>query len=220
MNSIKIKHNPVSNATELFSKLRNEHNNALDFLKKSIFPNNKFVEHLLSYLDGIGLYTHIFLIDDDIDKIFGAGKFIAYHPNINGNIMLPLQFPRITHEIGHMVEINDIKRIFKNDWGQKRLTQYSKTGSKFAALAREQRVFTLEKIMGHENPNELRSDANTAWRMTSDKFKTQAETDAWLYRIVEKTRAEWNKDRIEHEWFKRINMLREANNTSYVNIAA
>lgn len=222
MTTIKIKSNPVkcSNPIQLSAKLKSEHNDALDYLNEKIFPSNKFMEHLLSNLDGISLYTHMFSsgLDDDFEKVISK-DLIAYCPNFIGNILLPIQFPRITHEIGHMVEINDLKRIFKNDWGQKRLTKYAKKVSWFAALAREQRVYTLEKIMGFESAYELRSDANNAWKMTSDKFKTQAETDAWLYRIVEKTRSEWNKDRIEHEWVKRINMLREANSTT-VKIAA
>jgi hypothetical protein len=205
-----------SNANQLIAKLDKEHKEAVEYIKTDIFPSNKFVHHLLSDLSGITLYTHMMQtgLDDNFDEVFGSRKLIAYSPNFNGNILLPLQFPRITHEIGHMVEINDIKRIFKNDWGQKMLTKYHSTSSQFAALAREQRVYTLEKIMGFESPYELRSDANHGWKMTSDKFKTQVETNAWLYRIVEKTRADWNKDRIEHEWFKRINMLREANNTT------
>ncbi|MCZ2224807.1 MAG: hypothetical protein LC122_14390 [Chitinophagales bacterium] len=178
--------------------------------------DNSFLQKLFTDMDKILPVYNTIQYSCMYDDYIEISNFIGYSPNYKNNILIGFCRPAITHEIGHLVELDDISRIFKKDFGipyaPEKFIRSSAKGF-FCALAREQRVYSLEDIMN--NAKSRSKFENPMWEfMAADrcpfgKFTKIEQVKDWLQSIIQQTFTNWDRDRIEFEWFRRLGMLKE-----------
>jgi hypothetical protein len=151
------------------------------------------------------------------------GKEQAYTPT-KECIYLTYDLPELTHEIAHMVEMNNFSRLTLVDWGFW-LGRNKSIKSWFAAAAREARVRSIEckfysgaskiklsTINGETKWGEQKSSLldNSLWAaylrdgLPFGRFKTFNDIDMWIKEIEEHTRKVWSLEKIRHEWKIRV----------------
>lgn len=120
--------------------------------------------------------------------------------------------PDIRHEIGHMLELNNFSRLLQDDFGMRNGFPESARGL-FAALARETRVRAIQLRLTKENATEF-IFINSFWleethkHLHFGKFKCPEDIKNWVHDLGNKTLRAWNKDRIMTEWNKRVEYIR------------
>lgn len=137
-------------------------------------------------------------------------------------IVFPCQFMRIEeHEVAHMVEMNNFRRLLKHDWGMKNFSNSNPSNKEFfAALSREIRVRAIslvlrgvEKNCSHDDTsyNIFKNihywDPEVKARIPFGKFKTFKDVQEWMEHLRDTTIAHWSLDRIESEWFRRMDFI-------------
>lgn len=136
-------------------------------------------------------------------------------------IIFPCQFMRIEdHDLAHMVEMNNFHRLLKPDWGMKTFSDNSPSNSEFfAALSREIRVRAISLVLRRIEKNHKRGDTsydifgNSYWeegaklRVPFGRFKTFKDVQEWAEHLRDRTLSHWNLDRIESEWFRRMDFI-------------
>lgn len=207
--------------------IENQHSIELERINRE---ENSFVKHLLlSVKDGIRYFKFISFFQEvkqkeskDLQEMIfplkSYGKIqtvVGFIPYFDGNILLTTdQVIKATHEIGHMVETK-FERIFLKDWGMLANTSSNKKHISVASLSREQRVVALEGIMTDNfDVKKLRRYSNPRWNLYEQGnpfFTSKKHQDEWVDNITEYMFKHWNKDRIESEWFRRINVLKQDN---------
>lgn len=174
----------------------------------------------------------LLLIDERIrvynmitDNIFGDDM---YYVPTKEHLYIPIGFPAVEHEVGHMVEMNSLDRCLLPDWGMQvkgfvgGKVKVPRPAAYFRALARECRVRAIQHVM---DPNSLAifPRDHIFWGHESDKylhfgrFKSPRDVHEWGQDLFDKTYAAWNLDRIRHEWQARLNHIQnwmETNDTS------
>jgi hypothetical protein len=147
---------------------------------------------------------------------------VGYIPT-KKQIMFPVDFPRGTHQISHIVEMNNFSRLTKKDWGMKTPEIHQKgwqsPGGFFAAMARKIRVRAIELHMqpkdNHPKSTMYNITNNPYWdeesraRLHFGRFKSPKDIKHWSNDLREKTSNAWSLDRIRHEWEIRLDYLRD-----------
>ncbi len=136
-------------------------------------------------------------------------------------IIFPCQLFQIEdHDLAHMVEMNNFQRLLKPDWGMKTFSDHSPSNKGFfAALSREIRVRTISLILrGREKDHDPADTSyiifnNSYWRAESEsripfgKFKSFKDVQEWAEYLRDTTLSHWSLDRIESEWFRRMDFI-------------
>lgn len=171
----------------------------------SIIYNAKDATHLSK------IEKELFSIDKRIYFLEGAEAFCdnvqGYMVNKERIYFHPL-FPNPSHEVAHMVEMNNLERCIQNDWGlpQRTLAYGPKNNyrSYLAALSREIRVRAIQHHLN--NPiniiNSTRTNITDYIELFGNlgKFKSFSEVQDWANYLQEQTYCAWSVERIVHEW--------------------
>lgn len=189
--------------------------NSFEIELLDMIPNIKFIDFgLIKNLDTgeLGDDVHIEI------SILSTPNFVytSYIPKKN-LIIIATTLPSITHEISHMVEMNDFSRLIKDDWGLWNNINNPSAKALICSIAREVRVRAIEthintartskNLIGNAGGINLSiRDLNKL--LPYGKFKNQKEIEVWALDMFEKTQKDWNKDRIHFEWSKRIDYIR------------
>lgn len=180
------------------------------------FDSNGFINHLLSMSDRIKVYLgtgtfdgkHSFLNNRDDNKGF---YFIK-----DDDIFIPYGLPNIIHEISHFVEINDLNRLTKDDFGFSPIKDGILLLEKnakffFAAAARESRVRGIERSICTKRDSRLTQNHYwnnmAAGHMPFGRFNDKTDFVNWSDDLHNKTIKAWSKDRIECEWKVRLDFV-------------
>lgn len=135
-------------------------------------------------------------------------------------ILMTYDLPRVSHEISHMVEMNDLNRLIIDDWGlyfKDELhgkSPFDNCKFAFRAAAREARVKGIENHICKSEYQGNRILADTWYRhrlyphVGFGRFSSKEDIDDWLRSIFETTRKQWSLDRIQHEWKQRVEFIR------------
>lgn len=162
--------------------------------------DDSFAKELLNMFPNVIISTFSWIKDD---------RITAYEPNKN-HILLAAHVPSISHEIAHMVEMNKFSRLVQDDWGLPNSNLLDcKSSFLFAALARETRVRAIESFLNGRkefNNNYWFNVANT--HLPFGKFKVLFDIQYWVEDMWERTIKIWSKDRIYTEWVKRVEYIR------------
>jgi hypothetical protein len=133
----------------------------------------------------------------------------AYYIPTKKAIFIPGIFIiRPAHEIAHMVEMNDINRCVKPDWGMT-LKHNVNPRLYFSSLAREVRTRAIESIISDEKftlgSTSFNIFNNPSWRydmrnnLPFGRFKKENEVQDWVDDIRDRVLKSWSKDRIVNE---------------------
>jgi hypothetical protein len=148
------------------------------------------------------------------------GKVQGYIPTKSA-IHIPCRFPRINHEIAHIVEVKDFTRLTKIDWGMRIFGRARRTdplyvasdNGFFAGMAREIRVKAIERRMNDSDAYSAFLSAGWLYdaerRLPFGKFDTFKDLSVWMMTLSERAFNDWNKDRIRFEWEKRLHYLQD-----------
>lgn len=133
------------------------------------------------------------------------------------HIWIPVVPTRLSHEIGHWVEMKSPKRWFLPDLGMSNDPDGFTPKSFWAAYAREVRVRTLQSLIGDSHnciltspKGESYDHSSWGWGGRSSKyfpfgrFKTRQNIIDWEQDLISKTKNNWPVDRIVHEWKIRL----------------
>jgi hypothetical protein len=136
-------------------------------------------------------------------------------------------FPSANHEIAHWVEMKDENRWLLPNWGiptksfihPHRFIGGTREGE-VAALSREMRVMAIqahmESFLVEKDPGQMR-ERMTRWadeaflkdfQLPFGKLKERQDIRNWAGQIWQTTFNAWNLDRIEFEFKKRIEMVK------------
>jgi hypothetical protein len=126
-------------------------------------------------------------------------------------LFIAYQLPAIEHEIAHIVELNDINRLLKVDWGMESGFEF---GAKqfFAAVTRETRVRAIQTYLFNDNKDRSVL-SNPRWVESAKKYipfgryKTYKDFVIWHDDLFLKTLVAWSFDRIMHEWKSRADFI-------------
>lgn len=191
----------------------------------------------------VNMDSRIYVYPDKMKYIFNgsmvdAFKFGMYKPT-KEKIYIPGVFPRTSHQIAHMVEMTNYSRCLQIEWGMGKHSfnkdinyidndvevHVSANASKFfAALSREVRVRAIEGHMcvdaWNKGSRALKNIFdNKSWVPNNSflpfgRFKEQKDVQTWVDDLCEKTYNAWGLDRIEDEWCKKLNYIRDWMETS------
>lgn len=184
---------------------------------------NAFVDNLISKLPSIKFFEGVLRNikkDDEAFKAYGEEELVGYLPT-KKHIYLANCFPNALHEIAHIVEMNKLGRLLLPDLGMKAPGKFAKSKrphAYFTAAAREVRVRTIETLLFGVAPREngerillphwRSSDNILGGKLPFGRFKSDADIEAWFISIRDTTTKNWNKDRIETEWNRRVEYIR------------
>jgi len=150
------------------------------------FDLHKNCQDLISMESRFRFYGFIGDIEDN------KGYFIS-----NRFIYMNYSLPNIEHEIAHMVEMSNLSRITKDDWGMPLNTDDDKTVS-MAAIVRELRVRIIQHIITETyKPIRKISDAwnrNSFWseyflnKVPFGRFHSKEIAEQWVIDMAQKTR--------------------------------
>lgn len=149
------------------------------------------------------------------------GENYAYIPR-KDVILFPVALPAAEHEIAHMVEMSNINRIILPDWGiashlnTKWDVKDIKMSSLIAAASREARVRAIQShfsgfphypmwkhpVWGHDVEDRLKKEPFR-------RLKSFQDYKDWIDDLQMKTFNAWSPERIESEWIKRLNFIRD-----------
>lgn len=146
---------------------------------------NKFEQSLVEMDDRINVYDGLFG-DHGIKGLDDYG----YIPRKN-EIFITGVFPTLSHEIAHIVEINDKNRLLKDDFGMSVLfaEKLFKSNAKysFAAFARETRVEAIQSVIDNSEKNTFeRLTSNPIWNgavksnVPFGKFNNFKQVEEWV----------------------------------------
>ena len=198
-----------------------------EYLTKNIDISNKFTKHLFQKYDNIRFHKFDFT---------NANKDEICYFITNKMICFPSFIVRTEHEISHMVEMHNYARLTKMDWGMKMsyllyfdnpasIYKISKIKTFFKAMAREIRTSAIENIITNFASEKDRINSSTYNIFNNPSYpkmvkkvvpfctlKSEQDVEAWAFDIRDKTFNKWSKDRVEHEWIKRMDYIQ-----NYVN---
>lgn len=143
----------------------------------------------------------------------GRKKETGYYPR-KDVIYLCCQFPGVGHEIAHMVEIFNKRRLVIADWGLPLYANMEKrrTSQIIAGLGRECRVRAIQNHIynhpytGCEFQNPTWTDALNG-RYPCDRFKSRKDLIEWMEAVSERAYKAWSPDRIVSEWDNRADYI-------------
>lgn len=178
---------------------------------KKVFEPNSFVSELISYSNRIMTYDLAGEIrtSSTNDDIYDVAYFVD-----SQHIYLTYDLPRISHQIAHMLELNNPRRWVMDDWGFKTfdLGDLKISNAYFMrAVVREIKVRAIERHI-QDCPVLIN---NKAWvkeiqeRLPFVKFKFYTEFLLWHDYLTQQTFNQWNKDRIRKEWKIRIDYIHQ-----------
>jgi hypothetical protein len=126
-------------------------------------------------------------------------------------IQFTTELPTLQHEIAHTIEMKISPRLLEDDWGISMRSDFTHK-SFFVALAREARV---RGIQHHIRPYKDVEFGNPYWFETLapkyigfGRFKSVKDVKDWATNILENTYLSWSKDRVIEEWKKRVEYIR------------
>lgn len=140
---------------------------------------------------------------------------IAYYPS-KQFIYMAYDLPHLSHEVAHMVEMQDMNRILLPDWGMLAFDDKGKISDKgfFAALARETRARAIGQVLEgkefkhYDHPSWHNTNGLLKGRLPFGRFKTRQDVLDWCEDMGRKTYNAWSLERIHHEWLKRAELIR------------
>lgn len=188
-------------------KLINSYKNKISTVNNFCIKNKltTFEMNLLSMDSRIRLFTMFGEIDESDD----SGGFII----TSDFICIASGLPLMSHEISHMVEINE-NRLLLPDFGMKMFNMKTvKPCPLFSAFIRETRVIAIERHISHSDKNRLN---NPVWidmaekRLPFGRFKTKKDIEEYTIALDEKTYKSWSKDRIEAIWIKNLAIIQNS----------
>lgn len=159
-----------------------------------------FVETLLSIVPNLKWAASVL-------EVSPFEKFVAYKVR-KEYLQFCIMLPTPAHEVAHMVEMNDITRTIKDDWGMP-IFMPKDPKRFFAALAREARV---RGIQSHMDAN--KGFTNQAWfneaakHLPFGRFTSEGQVFDWAHTLWLNASRAWNQDRIQTVWTERIEYIR------------
>lgn len=161
--------------------------------------------------------------NDDFEFISmpDTDDYALYHPNHNGKVSFSVT-NFMLHEMAHLVEI-DKERYLLPDFGLGKTTFKNKSFNKnsiIRATAREERVVGIETVIRYgDKPNVMKNmsrvNRNETWQYLFNmhgypnrKFQNIEQVKDWAFNIFQTATQTWSRDKIEYEFFKRVEVLR------------
>lgn len=171
------------------------------------------VKRFLSRLEG-KIQLHVMM-----DCIADRKVETAYYPT-KTYLHTTWDLPSIEHEIAHMVEVSE-SRILIPDWGFRFYTDIypantkgkTTTAALVAAMSRETRVRAIQRLIDGGNAEQSSLAQNFMWldalqaRLPFGRFKNRKDIIDWIEDMHLKTYVNWNIDRIEVEWNRKVDIL-------------
>jgi hypothetical protein len=173
--------------------------------------SEKDISHLLNIDSRIRLYNFI---------LSPFKEEIHYIPT-KKYIYIPYGFPSISHQVAHMVEMNNQSRLTKYDWGFRHI-KYTKDSignigevvetQSFITnvISREVRVRAIQNHLEKKKRNHSTLVDNTflyslATTLSSfGRFKTEKDVFDWIQYLHDRTYNAWSTDKIEYVWSKQL----------------
>lgn len=166
-----------------------------DFLKDTLECK------LLKMLPNVTAYRYCWTEKSSSGKEVGS----AYLPTKESIHIGSGILPRLSHEIGHLLEERRSEKWVAPNFG----LQFSPIGSGFfRALSRETRVTAIEAIITNRDYDKLSAWTNYGNRyLHTTPFQTYNRLDEWHKDYYSKIKSQWSIDRIHHEWAKRVEYI-------------
>jgi hypothetical protein len=170
-------------------------------------PNNSFVLELLDMLPVVKL----------IEYGREANSNIVYYEVEKSQITFTTKYPRLNHEIAHFVEMNNLDRLIKNDFGFSNNIPTVSPSAFFVSLAREVRAMAIQSILSDDcnKYNNFRPLINDKWDNQAKKhlpfgrFENENQVKEWQRDIFAKTYCRWSKDIIYEEFKIRSEFIKD-----------
>jgi hypothetical protein len=156
-----------------------------------------------------------------------------YMPFKNVILISDEMIPKLSHQIAHMVEMNNFSRCVQHDWNFGTIDKMTsdKFSTKFyvAAMLREIRVRAIDHHIS--DVPFIRGKfklGGAAWRPTDipiksfpfGRFKDQKDFIEFCSALEERTYNAWSKEKVRVEWIKRLDYIRNWMETIEDKIAA
>lgn len=182
----------------------------------------KILKHTWAPKDKLsGFALHLFEMDprirvfpffDEVQDVLGEP--FGYLPR-KDSILFPIVLPHVNHEIAHMVEMNDLSRVLRPDWGLASAanSEHWKNDTVspppfFAAAAREIRVRSIQEFLSTTKSRELHCHPTWGYeiqkRLPFGRFNSMKDFQNWERDLQARTIMAWSIDRIEYEWIRRL----------------
>ena len=158
----------------------------------------EFYEYLLNQLNAVEIFGDV---QDGL-----PWEAIHYHPtkekiNIHTSFII-----KLSHELSHMIEMSDHKRLIMIDFGIKKY--YPKTNKgQLQSIARESRAKGIQTRLvkiafGYENMlyHRLASDFIQPFKEPFGRFNNKADVNKWSENITKSAFEEWTEDKIIDKW--------------------
>ena len=139
------------------------------------------------------------------------GVNMFYVP-LKTHIYIPYSFPRLSHEVAHMVEMTNNSRLVMIDWGMP-VKIFKKAPGILALLSRETRVRVIEDVLVGRKPNISTVIEHSYMSkmfpqvIGNSRFKEVRDVENWIEDLHERTLKAWSFDRIMVECHKRMEYI-------------
>lgn len=171
----------------------------------------------------LGLFPNVKFVPKYWEMKENTNELCAYMPRKDA-IYLTHDLPRVSHEISHIIEMTDFDRLIKDDLGlgwDHPLDEWFKNKNssiRIKAAARECRVKAIESFFCKSQYTNNRV-LNNNWyerilyplvkNESFGRFKSTKDIDEWLQTIFATTQKKWSIDRIQYEWKRRVDYIRD-----------
>ena len=179
---------------------------------KPPFIQTGFINNLLSVDKRIRTYDII----GDLTENQDIGWFISKE-----HIFIPTGLPAIHHEIAHMVEMNNKKRLIQPDFGMKIYGSKKTSGPDvIAGFIREVRVRAIQHVLVNSKTDTFGDGADSmlnhcSWpdmakrSLPLGRFKSWDDFAFYVLETYERTYNAWSLDRIESTWIKHLAVMQD-----------
>lgn len=175
-----------------------------------------FFQDLLKQISKINIFS--------FDAAFPVpSKTIHYRPYKSGIAIYTSPIIKLSHELSHMIETRDNRRLLQFDYGMRKYFPTTHKGQ-LQAVAREARTRGIQTRMvecAFGNATLLIHRAADLLIKPFDKpvakFNTSKELLDWSAAITQKTYNDWSKERIIEEWNKKAEFINHWLETSGLN---
>lgn len=171
----------------------------------------------------VSKFSNIKYVETVDDKL--GGYFFK-----NGSIVISIGVPSLSHELSHILHINNYNRLLLPDFGYKLPSSFNELSSKFfmKVVSVETRVRAIQSVIeGLSNEKAVRSldswlflNIEEQGKFPLYKFESYNELKTYLYKIFINERARWNLTLIEEQLNKKFNFIFSflKTNTNYTKV--
>lgn len=161
----------------------------------------------------VGCMLHSLMSKDDRFRLSHpeCGKSL-YRPSKNNVVFCAGFTPRLSHEVAHFLEMEGLQRLTMDDFGINSPTAFPTTNVGFyKALVRETRVFAIQDLLRRNSHPIIRMNWTTKAlsHIPYGRFRHIRDVKSWFSDLYQRTYKSWNKERVQFEWERRINYLRD-----------